>query len=390
MARDSREGNAARRPAARAISVDQTTYVDAERNFRRGLTRPEQLRLAHEAATTRSAELRLAYPGLISVGSGFRTRRTAAGGQPVLTREPCVIFVVAKKWKTTGRPGDPRRLPSHLLAVAGPDGQRMLCAIPTDVRPLSQYGRPRPNAGGDDVPMPFGVLVRRTGDDALVRGVATCGVQRPGLPDVVFAMSCRHVLSRSLRDADGNQTGMPVLLNRPDLPRVGATLAARGALLDGPGFSFDAQLAKLSDGTELRRAMSGLKFTAADAFLHDPGDVGFGFWIATGRAEANGRRKFVWVDYTGTVEDFEMPYRLGNGSGIRVRHELVLHGISESQLMDGDSGSPAVRNQDGRQLMGMFIGGQGNEAFVLPAWQLMNPRNLGVGNELRWGVAPTA
>ena len=166
MARDSREGNAPRRPAAREISVDQTSYADAERNFRRGLTRPEQLRLAHEAATTRSAELRLAYPGLISVGSGFRTRRSVAGGQPVLTREPCVIFVVAKKWKTTGRPGDPRRLPTHLLAVAGPDGQRMLCALPTDVRPLSQYGRPRPNAGGDDVPMPFGVLVRRTGDDA--------------------------------------------------------------------------------------------------------------------------------------------------------------------------------------------------------------------------------
>ena len=277
MARDSREGNAARRPAARAISVDQTSYADAERNYRRRLTRPEQLRLAHEAATTRSAELRLAYPGLISVGSGFRTRRMAAGGQPLLTREPCVIFVVAKKWKTVGRPSDPRRLPTHLLAAAGPDEQRMLCAIPTDVRPLSHYGRPRPKATGGDVPMPFGVLVERTGDRALVRGVATCGVQRPGLPNAVFAMSCRHVLSRSLRDADGNQTGLPVLLNRPNLPRVGATLATRGALLASPGFSFDVQLTKLSDGAGLKRAMSGLKFTAADAFLHDPGDVGL--WL---------------------------------------------------------------------------------------------------------------
>lgn len=390
MAQDSHDAKGARPPAARATSVEQTSYADAERNFRRGLSRPEQLRLAHEAATTRSAELRLAYPGLISVGSGFRTKRTAAGGQPALTREPCVIFVVAKKWKTVGRPGDTRRLPTHLLAIAGPDKQRMLCAIPTDVRPLSQYGRPRPNAIGDEVPMPFGVLVRRTGDMAFVRGVVTCGVQRPGLPDTIFAMSCRHVLSRSLRDSDGNRTGLPVLLNRPDLPPVGATLAARGDLLGSPGLSFDAQLAKLSDGAELKRAMFGLKFTAADAFLHDPSDVGFGFWIATGRAEANGRRKFVWVDYSGTVEDFEMPYKLGNGSVVRVRHELVLHGISDSLLMDGDSGSPAVRNQDGRQLMGMYLGGQGNEAFVLPAWQLMNPRNLGIGKELRWGVAPTA
>ncbi|OYV02367.1 MAG: hypothetical protein CFE45_00655 [Burkholderiales bacterium PBB5] len=346
------------------------------------------MRLAHEAATTRSAELKLAYPGLVSIGSGFRTRRAYVGGKPQLTREPCVIFVVAKKWKTKGRPGDPRRLPAFLLAVAGPDEQRILCAVPTDVRPLSQYGRPRPRAGGNLVPMPFGILVERAGDPALVRGVAACGVQRPAQPGTVFAMSCRHVLSRSLRDANGNQTSLGVLLNRPDLPSVGATLAVRGDLVAGPAFSFDAQLMEIGDSTGLKRAMAGLKFTASNAYLHDPGDVGLGFWIATGRAQANGRRAFVWVDYTGTVVDFEMPYRLGNGTVVRVRHELVLHGISESLLMEGDSGSPAVRNQDGREMMGMYLGGQGNEAYVLPAWQLMNPRNLGVSNELRWGVAP--
>ena len=137
MARNSREGSAARPPAARAISVEQTSYADAERNFRRALTRPEQLRLAHEAATTRSAELRLAYPGLISVGSGFRTRRMAAGGQPLLTREPCVIFVVANKWKTVGRPSDPRRLPTHLLAAAGSRSTSPRCCPRTTSRAAS-------------------------------------------------------------------------------------------------------------------------------------------------------------------------------------------------------------------------------------------------------------
>jgi len=117
--------------------------------------------------------------------------------------------------------------------------------------------------------------------------------------------------------------------------------------------------------------------------------VGLGFWIATGRADGKGRRKFVWVDYTGTVKDFEMPYSLGDGSVVRVRHRLVLHGISESLLMSGDSGSPAVRTQSGKQLMGMYIAGKASNAYVLPAWQLFNPRNLSVGNELSWGVATT-
>ena len=389
MTRASSPAPAAQLPALRTLSVGQTPHAEAVRNFCRGLTRPQQLRLAHEAATTRSAELRLAYPGLISVGSGFRTQRAQADGPPVLTREPCVIFVVARKWKTNGRPNDQRRLPTHLLAVAGPEAQRVLCAIPTDVRPLAQYGRPRPHADSSKVPMPFGVLVELPGDKRLVRGVATCGVQRPGQPNTVYAMSCRHVLSRSLRDTNGNGVALPVLLNRSGQPTLGVTSDARGKLVGSPGYSFDAQLMALTGNAELKRAMAGLKFKAADAYLHDPVDVAFGFWIATGRAGANGRRLFVWVDYTGTVEDFEMPYTLGNGAVVRVRHERLLHGTSESELICGDSGAPAVRNQDGRELIGMYLGGTGSDAYVLPAWQLMNPRNLGVGNELRWGVAPT-
>ncbi len=389
MARDSGRPPASLPQAGPRRPVDETSHADAVRNFRRRLTRTQQLRLAHEAATTRSAELRLAYPGLVSVGSGFRMRCAESGGRPVLTREACVIFVVARKWRTTGRPADPRRLPAHLMAAAGTEEQRILCAIPTDVRPLALYGRPQPRASFSEVPMPFGVLVQAPGSEDDVCGVVTCGVQRPGQPGTVFAMSCRHVLSRSLIDSDDSQTALPVLLNRDDQPGLGKTSAVRGELLRSPGHGFDAQLIKLRGSAELRQAMSGLKFALADAYLQDPGDLGLGFWIATGRADGKGRRKFVWVDYTGTVKDFEMPYPLGDGSVVRVRHRLVLHGISESLLMPGDSGAPAVRTQGGRQLIGMYIAGKGVNAYVLPAWQLFNPRNLGIGNELSWGVATT-
>jgi len=389
MTRNSARPDASPAPPGPLGPIDETLHADAVRNFRRRLTRPQQLRLAHEAATTRSAELRLAYPGLVSVGSGFRMRYAGAGGRLELTREACVIFVVARKWRTAGQPTDPRRLPAHLMAAAGAHDQRILCAIPTDVRPLALYGRPQPRAGGSAVPMPFGVLVQAPDSDDDVRGVVTCGVQRPGQPDAVFAMSCRHVLSRSLIDSDGTRTALPVLLNRDDQPGLGKTSVVRGELLRSPDHGFDAQLMKLRSSAELRQAMSGLNFARADAYLQDPGDVGLGFWIATGRADGKGRRKFVWVDYTGTVKDFEMPYSLGDGSVVRVRHRLVLHGISESLLMSGDSGSPAVRTQSGKQLMGMYIAGKASNAYVLPAWQLFNPRNLSVGNELSWGVATT-
>lgn len=389
MARDSSQPTPTLPPAAARRPVDETSHADAVRNFRRRLTRPQQLQLAHEAATTRSAELLLAYPGLISVGSGFRMRRTEPGAQPGLTREACVIFVVARKWKTAGRPGDPRRLPAHLMAAGGAEDQRMLCAIPTDVRPRSLYGRPRPHADCNDVPMPFGVLVQASDSPDDVRGVATCGVQRPGQQDTVFAMSCRHVLSRSLIDSDGSRTSLPVHLNRDGQPGLGKTSTVRGELLRSPDHGFDAQLMKLRGHAELRQAMSGLKFPRADAYLQDARDVDLGFWIATGRADDDGRRKFVWVDYTGTVQDFEVPYKLGDGSVVQVRHRLLLHGISESLLICGDSGSPAVRKQAGRELMGMYIAGRDFNAYVLPAWQLFNPRNLGIGNELSWGLATT-
>ncbi len=53
--------------------------------------------------------------------------------------------------------------------------------------------------------------------------------------------------------------------------------------------------------------------------------------------------------------------------------------------MGGDSGSPVVSSKNGGMLLGMHIAGGGNLAFMIPAWQLLNPaRYKGVASSEVW------
>ena len=373
-----------RKPSAAAdLPPEHTSIEQALRNFHRGLKLPEQMQLAFEVAFERSRELCLAYDNLVAVTSGFRTRRDGAD-KPRLVQEPCIGFVVRKKWRSPGRSGHPQALPGHLLAFATIDGRRMLCAIPTDVRTVRDYGKPMPHDG--DAPFPFGILVDRPQADRFATGVAPCAIRRPAAPGRTDVLGCRHVMSRTLLDLDVDQTGLDVLLGDETQRPLGASTAIRGAL-EKVDYGFDAQLTEVSDPQVLKRALSGLSFDPAAPFITRPGDVPKGFWIATGRRDDSGRRKLVWVDYLDPVQDFTMPYTLIDGTRVMVKHRMVLHGVPEEDLGPGDSGSPAVRVQWGQRLVGMYIGGDKGHAYVIPAWQLLTPMNLGRPGESGWTMA---
>lgn len=257
-----------------------------------------------------------------------------------------------------------------------------MSAVPTDVRARKVYGLARAHDGAV-VPRPFGMQVDSPEVSHYVVGVATCEIRRPSLPAKRFVLSCRHVLSCTNQVTDPDQRELPVLPGTREQPLLGRTTGVRGRLGDGTDYSFDAQLLELAPHADPASLLSGLSFDGPDSYVLSPGEVGQGFWVATGRADNDGQRLLVWVDYVETLPDFEMVYRIG-GVDRKVYHRQVLHGRPRAPLIDGDSGSPAVRVRHGQRLVGMYIGGNSRHAFVIPAWQLLVPRNYGCVDESGW------
>ena len=388
------EGKPARRAAQAGqrsgdahLSPELTQAEKAIRNFKR-LRRAEQLQLAHEIALTRQAELCLAYDNLVGIGSGYRTRRDAGGGQPRLVREPCVTFIVKRKWRTASKKGNPQALPPYLLGFAALGEHRVLCAVPTDVRVQREFSGAMARDDDDDeeIPRPFGLLVDPGPTfPKFTVGVATCAIRRPADLGNTFLMSCRHVLGCSRVAMNPDKAGLAVAVDTDARTALGKTLGIRGRLA-ADTISFDAQLAAVADSQALARAFQGIRFDAGDSYLKKPGDTDDEFFIATGRAGPDGRRLVVRVTYYGTLLDQEMTYTIG-GQTTTIVHRLVLYGESDSELIKGDSGSPAVRLARGQRLIGMYIGGPGNTVYVVPAWQLMTPMNLGRPGEYGWALA---
>jgi hypothetical protein len=172
------------------------------------------------------------------------------------------------------------------------------------------------------------------------------------------------------------------------LQPIGQPTAIRGSLGGAPG-DFDAQLARLEDATLATRALHGLSFQRDPAYVLGPDDMASeaGFWVATGRRGADGGRLLVWVDYEFPVPGFTMEYTLAHGVTRQITHTMVFQGTAHDRLAPGDSGSPAILTQGGSRLIGMYIGGDGVNAYVVPAWQLLNPRNFGITTGESWTLA---
>jgi hypothetical protein len=361
------------------------------------MTRQQQFLLAQEVVQTRGAELLRAYTDLVGIGFGFKTKgktsipgaREPSDDAPCserLIRTPCVVFEVRKKLKLRLARHADRRLPGFVYLHLGEVGQRRLCAVPTDVKESASFGRPKPHHD-DLTTLPFGIAVSQDGASDASGGTMTCVVQRPSDPGRLYALSCRHVLSRSLDETPDIPSGCTVRCFTRDGPKVGRSDKARGTFLQAPLPSFDAQLVAVDDRGALRRLFVGLRFDPDDPVLAGPEEIPNGFWVATPRMDEAGERRLVWIEFIDWPRDRPMPYRI-DGETLAVSHTLVIHGRAvDDVLKPGDSGSPAILVRGGRKLIGMYLGGDGTNAYFIPAWQLFMPGNYGIKKEASWVLA---
>jgi hypothetical protein len=366
-------------------SITMRGLQSAKRAFR-VLGREAQFLLAQEVVQTRERELRLAYPDLVGIGFGFKTKRTASGRGARLVRTPCVIFEVERKRKLARASESVRKLPPLLFAYMGEPGSRRLCAVPTDVKESAAFGKPEPHDGSNS-DIPFGIVVNgKTSEADGVAGTIACAVTRSSDPGQVYAISCRHVLSRSLIEDPDIRAGCRVDLGSMPGPLLGKTAKARGVFVSAPASSFDAQLVRISDKDALSMALAGLKFDPDDPVLTGPERIPNGFWVATPRADSNNRRLKVWVTFIDWPKHRAMAYHLPAGD-LQVAHTLVIHGVAkDTRLEPGDSGSPAILVNGGGRLIGMYLGGDGLNAYFIPGWQLFLPRNFGLPSETPWSL----
>lgn len=350
--------------------------------FHRLLSPRQQRRLVARVALWRGPALRAAWPQLRAVGAGYRSRRDADGHERILTDEPCVHLFVDGDALAAG--GARTRLPAELPARLVLDGRSVHCAVPTDVQALPAAVSPQHAL--DDGP-PFGIAVGDAGAEVMY-GVATCALRRPREPERSYLLSCRHVLGRTALDGFDDRSGIRVALGAAGRGTVVAsTTSIRGRIGDASRGSFDAQLADV-DPLLIDQALQGIAFDGSENYLRDPGDVGLGYWIATGRRDEFGHRLLVWVDHVGFVVGFRIPYQLPGGGTIAASHELLLRGRPSVPIRPGDSGSPALATPSGQRLVGMLIASGETYAYVIPAWQLLSPLNYGRPGEARWQLLP--
>ena len=98
-----------------------------------------RMALAREIAEVRGRELTLAYRNVVAVAAGFRARLNERGEEE-LHPQPCVVFVVKRKWRA-GRDEDPaQRLPDRMLTY-GP--------APRGGETRVRYAAPEAAAGGE-------------------------------------------------------------------------------------------------------------------------------------------------------------------------------------------------------------------------------------------------
>lgn len=376
---------------ARSLNVPSDQLKAAIAQWQRIDDPAQQLALARENAQARGPELTLAYRNVVHVTSGYRKRRSKAGIER-LVDEPCLVFVVRSKWPQGERPADdPQRLPTHLLAWASIDGQRVMVALPTDVQPEADLYAIRPR--GDSI-----VWTQQPG--FLDIGSLACVVEvRRGAQRERFALSALHVFSPRPRidppELSDKRAFLPLSAAGAPLatPLVARTIDFGGALRDSSSGlpSFDVQLARIESPAHVRAALADMPLSAQQPFITDEAMFErlasknfFDLVVPDNHPHRSQtpRTRMVcefsrWLDRAQTI-----PYDARRGDTAVTCNafhtqlvEMQIRGVH--QPLHGDSGCAlVVYLGDGTcSLAGLFIASHDALpfAYAIPAWRLFDP-----------------
>lgn len=353
-----------------ALSRTIVASREARRVFDRELTPQQQMNAVREIVETRTSELCRVYPGIVDVSFGFRLRRDRSGKRQRIVPQPCVRFLVARKWDTKRPIKEEESIPSRLLTYCTVGVQRKLCAVPTDIEDSRLHEKTIAHG------TPQAITVQWK--DSIAGGVINCLVERDRFPEVPFAVGCRHVLSLSALFFNSTSWGASVRVDGGNI--IGLTRAIAGILQEAPSRSFDAQLFEVTDLLALRDGTDG---TWCMRYATSIDDMPAEYQILTPHGILSAR-------FVESIPRGRPLYRIGN---IWIAHDVQLIRSQPKQATkEGDSGSPVV-TKDGEMLLGMHVAGI-NEidengvhtvaAYMIPVWHLLDPANYsGVGSE-KW------
>ena len=357
--------------------ANDATLVRALRVYRR-LSKSRKRAVLQEILDTRASELMLAYPSIRSIGAGFR--RVSVAGSMRETKEPCIVFIVTRKWKKPPKSAAAKRktLPSSLLTyITDGKGDRRLCAVPTDVDQSGPLARPQ---------SPWKQIGVRTPADPPIastesRGVVSCAIRITGADDAngLKALSCHHVLCRSIAGGrEGRVAVDPEAWLRRDDVRVGDLDGACVGTLRRPESGYSLDLAMAAVETTMQRAAlhaATIDLDASDTLEPDEPLPYFARMLT----DQHGALRL------GAPHDLRPCQEIGYFSGSerrQPRHDrLVRWTVVEGATAPGDSGSPIV-NATGTTLLGLHLAGRYDRrlrthvCYMLPIHYAFNPLNF--------------
>jgi hypothetical protein len=382
---------AARRGRRRAWPerVEQATLaLDAAANKRaiaafRALDVADRSRLAFELARTRRRELCLAYASVVAVTAG-RKQKGGSRGKTRFTAQPCVMFIVRRKWPhRRDRKGarSTQEIPKYLLAYWSVGGERRMCAVPTDVVVARAFRGARAQRG---------VQVHDAGLGLSATGNFACAVrvtQEDGSRQDLL-LSCLHVFSPAPDVNVRGRAGCRVL-SRGQGRELARSTRQGGALywnhdaVASP--SFDAQLAQIRDRAAVQAALAGLVLSGSHPTVTSSEFSDLAYGRASGvpatfliLAPSSPQGLQVQFSHDHPPET-PLQYVISFGDGqirawIHLEWAIGLRFLG-AETVAGDSGSPVVypRGDGSCTLLGMHAGvTDGGFAVMIPAWQLFN------------------
>lgn len=330
-----------------------TELATAKRLFRKELSFDQQMEVAREIVETRAAELCKAYKNVVDLSHGMRLRRKAKTGDEQIVRVPCVIFMVKRKWTGENEGTEVQRFPEHLFTYWTIKGNRKLCAVPTDVQAARELAAVRPQARPEKI-----IIRSRTVPRKAAAGMIAGSLKRSKKPGKVYALSCRHLfsISKGLHPSASSQLPVNRLGRSSPFAR---TTGVRGILSDDFRYSFDAQLAVVSNRSDLAAVFDGLNLVG---FARNTTELFQNYWIIQPGGPV--RARFL---------SFERDLRIEYPKVGDVIHRILIRSRVAEPTQDGASGSPVVVGVRGGRFLGMHIAGAGTTSMMIPSWELMRP-----------------